>query len=120
MLYDVSALEFWIATVITVVGAVAVILIPYSSLGYFGKRITYAIECVLLLASAGIVITHGRIMGFPWERDLAFLAYFYFAIVTVLPIVLIVLARIVRKKYGLMMQNKPASKIDPLRQELRV
>jgi len=111
MLYDVSALDFRIATAITVVGAIAIILMPYSSLGFFGKRITYTIECVLLLASAGIAITGGRIMGFPWERDLAFHVYFDFAILTILPIILIVLARIARKKYGLMMQNNTTSNI---------
>ena len=100
-----SALEFRIAIAFAVAGAIAIILIPYSSLGYFGKRITLAIECVLLLASAGIAITGVRIMGFPWERVHAFYAYLDFAIFTVLPIVLVVLGRIARKKFGMMQKS---------------
>jgi len=111
MLYDVSALEFWIDIVSTIAGLIAAILIFYSCLGFFGKRITLAIECVLLLAAAGIVITGVRKVGFPWESTIAFYAYFYFAIITILSIVLVVLARKARKECGLTMQNKPASKL---------
>ena len=71
----------------------------------FGKRVAYAIECILLLASAGIVITGVRKVGFPWESAIAFYAYFYFAIITILSIVLVVLARIARKECGFKMQK---------------
>jgi len=105
MLYDITALESWIDTAFTVVGVIAVCLMPYSALGLFGKRVAYVIECILLLASAGIVITGVRKVGFPWESAIAFYAYFYFAIITILSIVLVVLARIARKEIWLTMQK---------------
>jgi len=70
MLYDVSVLEFRIGVAFTIVGAITVFLIPYRYLGYFGKCITYTIECVILLASAGIAITGGRIMDFLGKETL--------------------------------------------------